>query len=295
MEDLKDWKKAGEIAAKVLNYAKPLIKNGANIREVSDKIDQKTKDLGALPAWPVQIALDSTAAHFTPAFDDDQKFDNNVVSIDVGVHIEGCIGDNAATVDLSNKYSDIVKASEDALKAAEKLLGPGVKINQISKAIQDAIESYNLKPIRNLTGHGLSPWTIHDLPAIPNFETEDDDSELEADEVIAIEPFATNGAGLVEEQEPTTIFSLETPKPVRNPHTRNIITFIEGCYENLPFAKRWLVKEFGLGRTNMAMSEMKRLAMVKSYPPLVDKNKGIVTQAEKTFLITKNGYEVLTK
>lgn len=294
MEDLKDWKKAGEIAAKVLEYAKTLVKNGSVIREVCDKIDDKTVDLGALPAWPAQLSLDATAAHYTPAYDDNLKFDNNVVCIDIGVHIDGCIGDNAATVDLSNKFSDLVKASEDALKAAAKLLGPGVKVNQLGKAINEAIESHNFKPIKNLTGHGLSPWTIHDLPSIPNFDNKDT-TELEPDEVIAIEPFATNGAGIVEEQEPATIFSLENPKPVRNPFTRKIIAHIESHYENLPFAKRWLIKEFGLGKTNIAMNEFKRLEMLHSFPPLVDKNKGIVSQAEKTFLITKDGFEVLTK
>ena len=86
MEDLDNWKKAGEIAAKVLEYAKSLVKNGSVIREVCDKIDDKTIELGALPAWPAQLSLDSTAAHCTPAFDDNSTFKNNVVCIDIGVH-----------------------------------------------------------------------------------------------------------------------------------------------------------------------------------------------------------------
>ena len=290
IEDLDKWKKAGKIAAEILEYGKSLVKNGAVIREVCDKIDQKTLELGAKPAWPAQLSLDSTAAHFTPDFD----FENNVVSLDLGAHVDGCIGDNALTVDLSGKFSDLVKASRAALDAAMKVLGPGVKVSEIGRTVQETIESFGFKPVRNLTGHGLSPWIIHDVPAIPNYDNKDE-TEIEAGEIIAIEPFATDGAGMVEELESSVIFSLENPKPVRNPFTRKIIAFIESNYKNLPFAKRWLVKEFGLGRTNIALNEMKRLEMLHSYPPLVDKNKGIVTQAEKTFLITENGFEILTK
>ena len=130
MEDFDKWKKAGKIAAEALEYGRGLIKNGAVIREVCDKIDQKIIDIGALPAWPTQVGLDAVAAHSTPEDDDNSVFDNNLVCLDVGAHIDGCIGDNALSVDLSGKYSDILKASDEALKNAMKTVKVGVTLEK---------------------------------------------------------------------------------------------------------------------------------------------------------------------
>ncbi len=293
MEDMDKWRKAGKIAAEALEYGRTLIKNGAVIREVCDKVDQKIIDLGAKPAWPSQIGVDAVAAHFTPDHDDEAVFDNNLVCLDVGAHIEGCVGDNALTVDLSGKYSDFLKASEDALNSAIKTVRIGATLGEIGKAIQDAIESYNLVPVRNLSGHGISQWVIHDIPSIPNFNTEDTRT-LQGDQVIAIEPFATNGAGMIYEADKGNLFALVAKKPVRSPFAREILQHIEINYQSLPFTSRWLVRQFGVGKTNLALRELMNLGMLHPYPPLIEKNKGMVAVFEKS-LYVGDKVEILTK
>jgi len=292
MENIEKWRKAGKIAAEALAYGKGLIKNGAIIREVCDKVDQKVIDLGALPAWPTQAGLDSTAAHATPDPDDDKVFDNQLVCLDVGAHIDGCIGDNAVSVDLSGKYSDLIKASEAALQAAIGTIRVGVPLSEIGKAIQETIQGYDLVPVRNLSGHALNEYIIHDKPSIPNFDT-GDETVLEKGQIIAIEPFTTNGAGMIYEVDKGNIFSLVNPKPVRSPFAREILNFIADSYTNLPFTTRWLSKEFGLGKTNLAIRELTRLNIVHAYPPLIEKNKGMVAVAEKTILVDDK-IEILT-
>ncbi|VVB80840.1 Methionine aminopeptidase [uncultured archaeon] len=292
MEDLEKWRKAGKIAREALEYGASLVKNGAKIREVCDKIDAKIIELGAKPAWPTQIGLDATAAHFTPENDDESVFKDNLVCLDVGAHVDGCIGDNALTIDLSGKYSDIIKASEEALKNAIKVLQVGTTLGEIGKTIQETIESFGLSPIRNLSGHGLSPWEIHDKPSIPNHDT-NDTRKLEKDQIIAIEPFATNGAGLIYEADHGNIFSLIDVKPIRSPYAREILNYIGENYKNLPFTTRWLIKQFGPGKTNLAINEMMRNGMLHAYPPLVEKNKGMVAVFEKTILIGDK-IEILT-
>jgi len=293
MEDLDKWRKAGKIAAEALEYGRTLIKNGAVIREVCDKIDQKIIDLGALPAWPSQVGLDSVAAHSTPEHDDDSVFDNNLVCLDVGAHVDGCVGDNALSVDLSGKYTDILKASDEALKAAIKVVRVGVSLGEIGRAIQEVIEGYNLVPVRNLSGHGISPWIIHDKPSVPNYDT-GDKRTLQGDQIIAIEPFATNGAGMIYESEQGNIFALVNTKPVRSPYAREILNFIAENYKNLPFTTRWLTKKFGVGKTNLAMNELMRSGLLHAYPPLIEKGKGMVAVFEKT-LFVGDKTEILTK
>ncbi len=293
MEDLDKWRKAGKIAAEALEYGRQLIKNGAVIREVCDKIDQKIIDLGAKPAWPSQMGLDAVAAHSTPSDDDNSVFDNNLVCLDVGAHIDGCVGDNATSVDLSGKYKDILKASEEALNNAIKVVKIGATLGEIGRVIQETIEKHGLVPVRNLSGHGISPWVIHDAPSIPNFDTKDDRA-LQGDQIIAIEPFATNGAGMIYEAEQANLFSLVGKRPVRSAYAREILQFIETNYNTLPFTKRWLVKQFGLGKTNLALNEMLRLGMLHPYPPLIEKNKGMVAVFEKT-LYVGDKVEILTK
>ncbi len=78
-----------------------------------------------MPGFPSQISLNSTAAHFCPDKDDDIELTNQVVKLDVGVVVNGAIGDNACTVDLSGKNGALVAASRDALEAAIGIIRPG--------------------------------------------------------------------------------------------------------------------------------------------------------------------------
>jgi methionyl aminopeptidase len=117
---------------------------------------------------------------------------------------------------------------------------------------------------------------------------------LKGDQVIAIEPFATNGAGMIYEAEQGNLFSLVQIKPVRSQYAREILDFIGENYKNLPFTTRWLVKQFGIGKTNLALNELMRLGMLHAYPPLIEKNKGMVAVFEKTLFIGDK-VEILTK
>jgi methionyl aminopeptidase len=292
MEDLAAWRRAGVVAAQALEYGRTLIKDGATIRDVCDKVDAKVVALGARPAWPTQVALDEVAAHFTPDPGDDAVFDGDLVCLDVGAHVDGCIGDNATTVDLSGRHTHIVKASEEALRNAIRTVAVGVTLGEIGRVIQDTIESHGLKPIRNLSGHGISPWVIHDSPTVPNFGN-DDERVLQGDQVIAIEPFATDGMGLIQEAGQANLFAVVADRPVRNPLAREVLATVRSEYRSLPFTTRWLSPRFGPGKSRLALAELKRNGIVHAYPPLVEKGKGMVAVFEKT-LYVGDKVEVLT-
>ncbi len=292
VENLESWRKAGKIAADVLAYGKGLIKKGSSLLEVSDLIEKKIISLGGKPAFPVQISCDHIAAHFCPEADDKTIFENQVASLDVGVEVEGCIGDTAVTVDLSGKHSDLVKASEEALKAAIKVVQVGVTLGEIGKEIKETIASFGFSPIKNLSGHGLAEYNIHDKPTIPNFDT-GDKTELKKGQLIAIEPFATNGAGAVYEASPATLFSIVNKKPVRSPFARELLKELQD-YNELPFTTRWLTAKMPAGKVRLGLRELIHAGILRDYPPLVEQDKGLVSQAEHTLLVDDK-VEVLTR
>ena len=290
---LESYRKAGKIAAQALEYAKSLVKPGVKLLEVCEKTEEKIKELGGEIAFPAQISLNDTAAHFCPDEDDENVFKDEVVCIDVGVHINGFIGDNAATVDLSGKNEELVKASREALNNALKIIKPGITLGEIGKTIHETITKYGFSPVRNLSGHGLDEYNIHTKPTIPNYDN-GDATVLEEGMIIAIEPFASAGAGVVYESSNPTVFQLSGKKPVRNIITRQVIKEI-AKYNNLPFCRRWLTKKFGTPKVNFALRELKQLGILREYPPLIDEAHRLVSQAEHSLIITKDGCEVLTK
>ncbi|NQU78784.1 type II methionyl aminopeptidase [Candidatus Woesearchaeota archaeon] len=292
-ETLQRYVEAGRIAAEALDFGKGLVKSGAKVIDIAEKIEKKIVVLGGLPAFPVNISFDDTAAHYTPLPDDDTVLDSQIVKLDVGVHIDGCVGgDTAATIDLSGSYTDLVKASQDALSAAMKIVQVGTSLGEIGREIEQAIVSHGFVPIRNLSGHGIGEWSVHEEPSIPNFDTKDP-TPLEEGMTIAIEPFASTGAGIVQDKGLPYIHSLTAQKPVRNAVTRQVLKSLSQ-YRTLPFATRWLTKEFPIFKVNFALREMNQIGILHSYPPLVDKQKGMISQAEHS-LYVGDKVKVLTR
>ncbi len=285
--------KAGNIAGQALNYGASLVKPGVKVVDVCNEIENKIRELGGGLAFPPQVSLNDCAAHFCPDKDEVLEFSDQVISIDVGAHVDGYIGgDTALSIDLSNKHEDLIKASREALNAALKLVRPGVEIRELGKVIHETITSFGFSPVRNLSGHGLNRWVIHCKPSIPNYDN-GDTSILKEDDLIAIEPFASNGAGVIYESSPATIFQLVNKRPVRNIITRQVLKEIVS-FDNLPFCRRWLENKFGSAKTNFALRELKVQEMLREHPPLLDQNHGLVSQAEHT-IIVKDKPIILTK
>lgn len=292
-KELEKWVKAGKLAAEALEYGSKLIKPGKSLLETTDKIEDYIINNGGGLAFPVQMALNQVAAHFYPDQDDEIIFEDQVVKLDVGVHIEGFIGDNARTIDLSGNYGELVKASKDALNNSIKIVKAGTKIGEIGAVIQQTISNAGFAPVRNLSGHGLEKYDVHSPPTIPNCATTDE-TQLEIGQVIAIEPFASTGAGIVIETSNATLFQVAEYLPVRDQTTRHVLHFIEQ-FEDLPFAKRWLLEKFPLIKVNFALKTLKNTGVIQDFPPLADKAKGIVSQAEHTLLVEEDGARILTK
>lgn len=282
-EIIDKYLKAGKIAAEALQYGQSLIKPGAKVKEILEKVEAKIEQLGGKPAFPAQISLNEFAAHCCADLLDETVLKDQVVKLDVGVHLDGCIADTALTVDLSGKYGELVKASREALDNALKLVKPGVTLAEIGKVIHETITKYGFAPVKNLSGHGLGEYEIHTAPSVPNFDN-GNKNVLEEGQVIAIEPFASTGSGLVQESSPATVFTLVRDSGVRDPITRAVLLELKK-QKGLPFAKRWLERKFTSAKTNFALRQLTIADCIQAHPPLFDSARGIVSQAEHSVIV----------
>ena len=286
MENEKDWIKAGQIVAQVRDYAKTIIKDGSSLSEITELIEKKISSLGGKPAFPLDLSINDIAAHYSCLTNEKTIFrKNDIVKIDLGVHINGAIADTASTICVeSSEYKELIEASEKALQEAIKILRPNLKVNEIGKVVNEVIQSYNFNPIKNLSGHGIDLFKIHTKPNIPNYDNKSNEI-IEEDKVIAIEPFASTGVGLVSEGKLSEVYAIINKRPTRSPIVREVLRYIEDEFKTMPFAKRWIVKKFGPGKAQIALTTLERENILYQYPVLPEKSQGLVSQAEHSILI----------
>ena len=293
MSELQDYIEAGTIAKEVAEKSKSLIRTGASLLETAEKIEEWIKERAEI-AFPVNISVNENASHYTPSIDEKTVFnEKDVVNVDIGVHVNGFVGDIAYTIDLSGEHGKLVEASEKALENAISLVKAGRLTKDIGKAVEETITGYGFKPIRNLSGHGLKAYEVHAEPSIPNVDV-DYDEELEEGQIIAIEPFASTGDGYVKEDRRTEIFSFDKEVLTRNMDARNMLVFINKEYKTLPFAERWLAKNYSQFKLKVALKELLTRGALMQYPILKDRPGSLVSQAEVTLLVEKEGCKILS-
>jgi methionyl aminopeptidase len=287
-DTLASYREAGEILRTVLDEAAEMVEPGVTHLEVAEYAESRIRELGGKPAFPANISVDEEASHATPGRDDDTEFGEEMVCLDVGVHVDGYIADAATTVDLSG-HDELVEAAEEALDAALSEVAAGVETGVVGAAIEDVIRGYGYTPVLNLSGHGVARYDAHTGPNIPNRGT-DRGVELAVGDVVAIEPFATDGRGKVGEGSKEEIYSLENERSVRNRTARQVMETVVEEYRTLPFATRWL----DVPRAEMAVRRLSQSGVLHGYPVLKEEDGRLVSQAEHTVVVTEDGCEVTT-
>ncbi|RLG59260.1 MAG: type II methionyl aminopeptidase, partial [Candidatus Hydrothermarchaeota archaeon] len=142
-------------------------------------------------------------------------------------------------------------------------------------------------------GHQLQRWRLHGGMFIPNVKIRGGE-EIKEGDVIAIEPFATNGFGRVVDQSEAIIFRYLQDRPLRMKEARVILQYAKENFNTLPFAERWVANLVPRFKLSQALRQLIYSKAIHAYHILREKNKGIVSQAEHTVIVTKEGYEVTT-
>ena len=274
---------AGKISREIKDWIRPQIKKGVPLLEIAEKIEDKIIELGGKPAFPVSLAVNEVAAHYTPSHNDDTKAEG-LIKIDLGVHVDGWIADTAFSMDLeeSSENKKLIEASKTALKNAIDKAKEKKSLGEIGETIQETIESFGFSPIINLTGHEMNEYELHSGLTIWNIKNSR--KEVLENGLFAIEPFATTGSGKIHEGNPSGIYMLTDEKNIRNPEARKILSFIIEEYQTLPFCSRWIIKKFGT-KSLFALKQLEANGNLYHYPQLIESSGSKVSQTENTILV----------
>lgn len=291
--DDEEYKKAGKIAAGIMEEGLKMIKPGAKLLDVANAIEGLIEENGAKPAFPVNISVNAIAAHYSPDAWDESTFKRgDLVKLDIGVHLEGYIADIAKSKDLGDN-SKLIEASKEALQNAIDAIKPGVMTNEIGAVIEETIEGYGFKPVANLTGHMLTQWNLHGGVVIPNVNTRHGNL-IEEEQVYAIEPFATDGFGRVVDESNAIIFRYIADRPIRMREARDILRYAKENFGTFPFAERWIAHMMPRHKLTQALRQLILAKAFYAYHILREKEHGTVSQAEHTVIVTKDSCEITT-
>lgn len=303
---IESYLKAGKIVSDIRSEASKMITDGALVLDLVNYVESEILKTGAEIAFPCNVSINEIAAHYTsPAEDKTQFKAGDMVKLDLGAMVDGCIADSAVTIiaggnidenytqDEINLHEEIVEASAAGLEAAIATARAGVEVSKIGAAVHEAIAEYNLNPIFNLTGHSLEQNNLHAGISIPNYDNHDN-YVLEEGQAIAIEPFATNGEGIVNDAPGHYIFSYMANKPFRMKTTQRVLKYIQHNHAYVPFSGRWITDEFGNRKGSIALKQLSEAMAIYPYAPLREKKDCFVSQKEHTVIIEKEGCTVTT-
>ena len=286
---IEEYRKAGRAVGRALQAGAELIEADVTYLEVAERMEDMIRREAEM-AFPVNVSVNEVAAHYTPAPDDERVFAaGDIVKLDAGAHVNGYIGDAALTVIADGSdNADLIATAQKALGEAIELVQAGVTIAEIGQRIEETIISHGFQAVENLQGHSLERYNLHAGLSIPNVAN-DNTRELQAGEVIAIEPFATDGAGRVVNGDSGNIYHMVgrgRGKTARAMQER---------FDGLPFASRWMDGIVERRRIDLSLAFLQRRRVIRPYSMLVEAEGGMVAQAEHTMLVTEDGCEILTE
>lgn len=199
--DIMLMRRAGRIVANVLEMLKLQVKPGMKTKELDSIAAKEVVRLGAKPSfkgyrgYPASIcaSVNEEIVHGIPG--DRVLREGDILSLDFGAIFEGFHGDAALTVGVGKIAAEakkLIEATEEALKAGIASVRPGVKLGDVSAAIQTYAESRGYAVVREYTGHGIGR-EMHEEPQVPNFGMPGTGPILQKGMTIAIEPMLTAG------------------------------------------------------------------------------------------------------
>jgi methionyl aminopeptidase len=315
---LKTYRQAAETHRQVRYYAHRMIKPGLSLTEIAENIENSTRALTEHPGleegdalkggvgFPTGLNINHIAAHYSPnAGNKIILGEQDVMKVDIGVHLNGLIVDSAFTVAFDDKYDNLLTAVREATNTGVREAGIDVRVGDIGAAIQETMESYEIeldgktypiKSIRNLNGHDIVPYSIHGGKSVPIVKS-NDQTKMEEGEVFAIETFGSTGRGYVNDDLETSHYALrgDAPNvPLRVSSARNLLNVIKKNFGTIPWCRRYLDR-LGQEKYLLGLNNLVQAGIVEAYPPLVDTKGSYTAQFEHTILLRPTVKEVVSR
>ena len=203
--EIETMARAGSVVADTLALLEEHIQPGITTRELDELAEEFIRSRSGVPTfrgykgYPAATCLspNSMVVHGIPG--KTKLEDGDILSVDVGVTLDGFVADSAWTFPVGTISADAVRLLDTckaALEAAIDKARVGNTIGDISEAVQTVTEAAGFSVIRSLVGHGVGR-SMHEDPQVPNFVSAYKGPELKEGMTIAIEPMITAGAAEV--------------------------------------------------------------------------------------------------
>lgn len=300
---IEKYKNAGQIVSKVRDKAVKYVEENMKLLELAEFVEKEIIELGGSIAFPCNVSVNEITAHYTSPAGDEKTFKSgDLVKIDLGAHIDGYIADAATSVLIGDdipeeefeKHQNLILASQEGLENALSTIKAGIELGKLGEEIEKAINNRGFNSVSNLTGHSMDRWIIHSGLSVPNIK-ENNPHKLEEGDILAIEPFATDGIGRVTDMNEVYIYRFLRDRPLRLIHAKRALKIIKEDYKILPFAGRWLQGRFSRHHLNAAMRMLISSRAVFPYHVLREKSNAVVAQSEHTVIVEKDGCLVITE
>src|SRR5438093_1588812 len=124
----------------------------------------------------------------------------DIVSLDIGIILDGYVGDNATTVAVGvvkPRTQELLRVTQLALAAGIAQARNGKRVGDISHAVQNVVEANGFSVVREFVGHGVGR-KMHEEPQIPNYGRAGEGPKLKPGMTLAIEPMTNAGVGEVQ-------------------------------------------------------------------------------------------------
>ncbi|HEY4161302.1 MAG TPA: type I methionyl aminopeptidase [Candidatus Saccharimonadales bacterium] len=243
--ELAAMRKSGKILALVLQKIQRTVAAGMTPKDMSALATAELERLGGkqvfrgqdggpgAPSYPdiICISTNNEVQHSIP---NDRPFrDGDIVNFDFGVEYEGMITDAGITVSIGGPEKTdkagrwLLEGTERALQAGIGAVRGGVRVGDISAAIEKVLREYDLGIVRELVGHGVG-HELHEDPEIPNYGHAGTGPVLKAGQTIAIEPITTLGSPRIfQAHDGWTLLTVDGSRAAQFEHT--VLVTRDGC------------------------------------------------------------------
>jgi len=200
-QEIERIRTAGAVVAGALEELKKRIYPGITTRELDKRAEEFLIKKGGTPAFKgykgypdtICISINEEVVHGIPS--ERKLTEGDIVSIDIGVLLDGYYGDAAITLPvgrISSQAKHLLEVTEASLYKAIDISVIGKRVSDISNTIQCYVEGAGYSVVRDFVGHGIGR-SLHEEPPVPNYGEPGKGPRLKAGMVLAIEPMVNMG------------------------------------------------------------------------------------------------------
>jgi methionyl aminopeptidase len=201
LAELERMRAANALVAEVLAELATMVAPGVTTRDLDQAAEKLVRDGGAEPAFKGYRGYPSTlcasvndqVVHGIPS--NRALHEGDIISLDMGVKLNGFFGDSAVTVPVGNvseEASTLLRVTQESLEKGIAQVKLGGRVSDIGHAIQLHVEAHGFSVVREFVGHGIGA-ALHEEPQIANYGEPGRGPRLAEGMTLAIEPMVNIG------------------------------------------------------------------------------------------------------